>query len=51
MEPTEIMRNEKIRKIVCGYCHTAILNEKNELYVMGSSSNGRTGLGKKRFFF
>jgi alpha-tubulin suppressor-like RCC1 family protein len=38
----------KCKKIVCGYAHTFLITDKNELFTWGAGDNGRLGLGDNR---
>ena len=44
-KPTFLIKDERIRQIICGYEHTFILKESGELLAYGLNDNGQLGLG------
>ena len=43
------IKNEigRVEKIYCGYGHTILLNEENQIYGCGNNDNGELGFGLK----
>ena len=48
MNPALMMQKIPIRQIACGYVHTVILEENNDVFVVGHNYVGQLGLGHNR---